>query len=141
MRLDTTLLAGYSIQNLRDAVANVITDDIAHKESSEQNTYNRIDEVEPVGTGDGEVLCQQILNSADEPFQQETGQGGENADSQSQQQHELLVRDMAGTPEEDVIERGYCHYLIADFADYTVSIISTFLERDLFFSNWFDSCV
>ena len=120
---------------------NVITDDIAHEESGEQDADDWIDEVWPVGPGDGEMLCQQVLDGSNKPLQQEAGQGGEDTDEEGQQQHELLVRDMAGAPEEYAIE-GWCfHYLIADFADYTVSIISTFQERDFFFSNWFDSCV
>ena len=94
-----TLLAGYGIEYLCDAMADVVSHDIAHEEAGEEDTHDGIYQIQAVGTRDGELMCQQVLNLVDKPFQQQPRQCREHTYHQGQQQHELSVLDVLGTPQ------------------------------------------
>ena len=73
MSLDETLLARNGVKNLGDAVADVVADDIAHEESCQEDAHDGIHQIGPVGTGDGEMVGQQMLHLLDEPLQEQAG--------------------------------------------------------------------
>ena len=83
MPFDLALLAGNGVENLGDAVADIIAHHVAHKEAREQNTDDGVQQIEPVGSRDGEVMRQQVLYLVDEPFQQQPRQCREHANDKS----------------------------------------------------------
>ena len=104
MRLDAALLAGNGEKNLGNTMPDIITDDIADEEHRQPDTHDRIDEVEPVGTRVGELLCQQMLYLSNEPLQQKSGTSGKDAYEEADEQHEGVVGEMPTTPTN---EEGY----------------------------------
>ena len=104
MRLDAALLAGNGEKNLGDTMPDVITDNIADEEHRQPNAHDRIDEVEPVGTRDGELLRQQMLYPTYEPLQQKSGTRGKDANEETDEQHEGVVGKMPTSPTN---EEGY----------------------------------
>ena len=104
VRLDAALLARNGEKNLGDTMPDVITDNIADEEHRQPNAHDRIDEVEPVGTRDGEFLRQQMLYPANEPLQQKSGTSGKDANEEADEQHEGVVGKMPTSPTN---EEGY----------------------------------
>ena len=102
MPFDAAFLAGDGIENLGDAVADIIAHHVAHEESCYQDTDDGVQQVEPVGARDGEVVGQQVAYLVDDPFQQQARQRREYADDESQEEHELLVPHMALPPLNDI---------------------------------------
>ena len=98
MNLDETLLARDGIEDLRDAMADVITNDIADEQARQEYAYDRIDQIEPVGARDGEMMGQQVLNLMDEPFQQQARQSREDTNDQGKRQHEPVALKMRTLP-------------------------------------------
>ena len=87
-------------------MADVVAHDVADEEAGEEDTDDGIDEIEPVGASDGELVRQQVLYLLDKPFQQQTGQRREHADDQGQQEHELPVGDVRRAPLYELIKNG-----------------------------------
>ena len=113
MRLDATLLAGYSEENLRDAVTDVVADDVFDEKHRQPNAHDGIDEVEPVGTRLDELTCEQFFNLPDEPLQQKSCASREDADEETDEQHEVLVGQVPAPPTKQVgYEVTYIYHLI-----------------------------
>ena len=102
VRFDAALLAGNGKENLGDAVADVISYNITNEEHRQPNAHDGIDEVEPVGTRDGELVRQQVLYLPDEPLQQKSRASREDADEETDEQHEVLVGQIPAPPTKEV---------------------------------------
>ena len=110
VRFDATLLAGNGKENLGDAVADVVADDISNEEHRQPNADDRIDKVEPVGARDGELVRQQVLYLPDEPLQQKSRTSCEDADQKADEQHEVLVGQVPAPPTKQVSYEIPCIY-------------------------------
>ena len=98
MRLDAALLAGDGKENLRNAMTNIVSDDVFNEEHRQPNADDGIDEIEPVGTGFNELVRQYVLNLSDEPFQEQTCTSREDADKEADEQDEPALREVSAAP-------------------------------------------
>ena len=98
MGLDAALLAGDGKENLRNAMTNVVSDDVFNEEHRQPTADDGINEVEPVGAGLNELVRQQVFNLPDEPFQEQTRTSREDADKEADEQDEPALREVSATP-------------------------------------------
>lgn len=68
---------------------------IMHKQHSEIDTHNGIDQVEPVGLLYIKLMGQQILYLRDKPFQQQSSPSRKHTDYERQYQDELALAEQA----------------------------------------------
>ena len=117
VRFDAALLAGNGKENLGDAVADVVADDISDEEHRQPNAHDGIDKVEPVGACDGELVRQQVLYLSDEPLQQKSCASREDANEETDEQHEVLVGQVPAPPTKQVSYEIPCiyHLIILSF--------------------------
>ena len=98
MRLDATLFAGNGKENLRDAMTYVVADNILDEEHRQPNADDGIDEIEPVGASHDELVCQQLLNLPDKPFQEQTRTSRKDTDQKTDEQDEPALRKVSAAP-------------------------------------------
>ena len=103
--LDETLLACNGEKDACDAVTDVIPYDVAHKEAREHDADDGIDEVEPVGVGDGVTLSDKKLNLLNDKLQHHAGQRCTDTHKESQKKHEAAVATVATAPKQDMVEQ------------------------------------
>ena len=77
MRTDARLVGGDGIEDARDAMGNIVLDNVTHKEGGEIDTHHGIDQVEPVGPRLLERTGQEHHNLVDDPMQGEGCHCGE----------------------------------------------------------------
>ena len=80
------------------AMRDIVFHHIAHKEHGEEDAHNGIDQIEQVERRSVEAARQQGDNLVDEPVQQVGGNGREQANKESQEEHKHALTDMLGTP-------------------------------------------
>ena len=113
MRLDTSLSSGDGIENLRYTMANIILNDTAYKKSCQENSHNRIDQIEVVCLRSIEILRQEVLYPVDEHLQNQGRKGCEDTDHETQDQNETLLFDMVFAPHDEATQPLFicCFYL------------------------------
>ena len=82
-------------------MTDVVPDNIAYKKHCQADAYNGEDKVEPVGSGGGETVCEQMLNGMDNPLQRPSSQSSKDAHHKTDEQHEtffVYLLSMASTP-------------------------------------------
>ena len=98
MGLDATLFASNGKENLRNAMTNIVSDDVFNEEHRQPNADDGIDEIEPVGAGLNELVRQYVLNLPDKPFQEQTRTGSEDTDKEADEQDEPALREVSAAP-------------------------------------------
>ena len=114
MTLDSALPTGDSVQNLRYPMANVIPHYIADEQSGQQDTHNRIDQVQPVHTGRIEVLRQEVFDIFYQELQQTSRQSRQDTYHETKYQDEVLVLYLLFPPQQQALEKTFLiiHILI-----------------------------
>lgn len=100
VRFQPAFLLRDGIEDAGDTVADVVLDDVAHIEPRQQDTDNRVDEVEVVGAVGVEVRGEQVLDKVDEKFQNQCGGGRADTDYETQKQHEVVFVDVLLAPQQ-----------------------------------------
>lgn len=85
------------MKDARDAVRNVVFDDVAHEKHRQPDADDGKNEVEPVGRTRRKFGCEQRLDEVDEAVENKGRDRGEEANQQRKDDHELLFGD-AGRP-------------------------------------------
>ena len=102
MALDATLSARDGVKNFRHSVTDVVAYDFPYEQSRDKDTYNRIDQIQPVGPRGIEIFCQEFLDVFHQELQYIGGQCRKDTDQKAQYQHELLVFDVLFSPCEEI---------------------------------------
>ena len=102
MRLDAALLASNGKENLRDAMTDIVSDNVFDEKHRQPNANDGIDEIEPVGASLRESVRQQALNLPDKPLQKQAGKRSENADQQTDEQHKPTLGEVSATPTNEI---------------------------------------
>ena len=98
MRLDDRLALGDGIEYLGDTVRDIVFDYIADEERRQRDTNHRTDEI-PKGMLTGyEFGLYQPLYQMDELLEDICRKGGKAADKETQEEHQLLLANMALPP-------------------------------------------
>ena len=79
-------------------MGDIVFDDIAHKQRRQIDTYDRIDQIEPVGTCAVERTGKQQHDLVDDPMEDESSHCRKEANNQSENDHEHLLADMLHPP-------------------------------------------
>ena len=94
MALQPRAVGRYGVEYARDAVRDVVLDDVAHEERGEVDADDGVHQVEPVVGVGGEVSRQQRHYLVDQPVQHRCRHSCQHAHHECQQQEEHLVADM-----------------------------------------------
>ena len=97
------------IEDLRDTVRNIVADHIFDENRREGNTDHRRNEVPPGMLIGDQLLLNEPLNEVDKRFEDRRRHGGEHAHEEREQQHQMLLGDMAFTPFDHSIVEGASH--------------------------------
>ena len=123
-----SLAAGYGIKDLGHTMADIVTHDLAYKESCYEYTYHRIYQIEPVESMWVETTCKQVLDKMYEMMQQKGCKGRKDTDGKAQYQYELVMRDMLFAPLYEAVKQAlfvlsFHHSLIIVTVPFSVSLI------------------
>ena len=103
MRLDDRFALRDGIEDLGDTVRDVVAYDVADEEGSQRDTDDRRDEVPPGMSAGDETGLHEPLDEVDEGFEQRGCGCAESTYEEGQQEHQVLLADMAFTPFDDSI--------------------------------------
>jgi len=98
MWFDTAFTLRDSEKNFRNAMADVVSQDVLYEQSGEQDTRYRIDEEEIVSAF-FEVGSQEVLDEMDGVFEHNSGNSGGESDEETDNQDERTFGDMLFSPE------------------------------------------
>ena len=92
-------------------MTDIISNDIFDKQSGNQNTDDRIDQIEVVDFVGRESWSKILLDKADKEFQYIGWQGSENPHEEADNQDEMFLLDMLFSPEEKAIKQTFFSHI------------------------------
>ena len=98
MKLYLALLAGNGKEYLGDAMADVVANHVVYEKHGEEDAHHGVYQIKPVGSRHVELLCEEVLYLADEPFQQQTSQRSEDTHQKTDDEDELVGGKVCPSP-------------------------------------------
>ena len=98
------VFARHGIQYARNALRNVVLDDVANEERSQYNADCRIEQEEELRLLDGKPVGQTPFDSVEQLFEDVGTQTGQHTYDNGQQRHDLLVAESFGLIQEPEID-------------------------------------
>ena len=102
MKTNLALFTRNGKKNFCHAMPNVIPHDVTDKEHGKQDSHNRINQIKPVGFRYVESMSEQMLNRLNKPLQQQTCRRSEHTHQKADEQHELVVGQVAPAPLDNI---------------------------------------
>ena len=129
MRLQPRPVRRDGIEDTCDTVRDIVLDDISDEQRCQIDTYNGIDQIEPVCSGTVEGTGEQIDNLVDDPMEHKSRHSRKEADNQREDDHKHLLADMLHPPFVQPLEPlrssiVYCFHSLLG-TDYTAFIKDT----------------
>ena len=85
-------------------MTDVVSDDVFHEKTSQQDTDHRIEQIEVVGSRHIEIASQQMLDEMDQLLQDDSCRSGADSHQETNDQDKVLLLDVLLTPQEKAIE-------------------------------------
>lgn len=98
MRLDTALSLGNGIEYLRHPMADIIPYDIFYKQTSQQDTDHRIEQIQVIRPVLIEIAGQKMLYKMDDRLQDNSCRRRTDTDQETDDQYEMLLLYMLVPP-------------------------------------------
>ena len=85
-------------------MADVVTHHILHEQACQQDTHNRIEQIEVVGPRRIKIAGQQVLDEMNQLLQDNCRHSGADTDHKTDDQYEMLFLDVLLPPKQEAIK-------------------------------------
>ena len=93
MRFDLAFVLGYGDQDLRDAMADVVFDDVADYQQGKKHSHARIDKVEDIIRGAVEPRCEKMPYQGDKLLEDDGGKSAADAHGKGKDYEPVALRN------------------------------------------------